>query len=220
MLLIPAWKYVLFIAKSVFVVSKNVTKERHFGCVWSFMDTFTELCLIHKSMTPGEKDGRQTDRSTLKMFCCMSRKVCVSVCNPAGKDGWGRYSTCVFVLIMQTRPGRTSCFLSDLWPRGLHRSETTGRKGRCGGEAGLKGAREAGEVFAAGLEANFCQKMCFSFLTCRWSMVTPVKSSLAVWTAAHCLFYPGTPYISSGMALKKEALCRFSLKKSIWGPKQ
>lgn len=50
---------------------------------------------------------------------------------------------------------------SNLWPRRLHRSETTGRKGRCGGETGLKETQEAGKGFAAGLEANFCPKNVF-----------------------------------------------------------
>lgn len=103
----------------------------------------------------------------------------------------------------------SSCFFFFLTLRSVAQEAPSiwdNRKGRCGGETGL---REAGEVFAAGLEANFCQKMCFSFLTCSWSMATPVKSTLAVWTASHCLYYPGTPYIFSGMALKNVAsLCR------------
>lgn len=73
---------------------------------------------------------------------------------------------CVAALVCMTLLRRTSCcfvffLFSNLWPRRLHRSATTGRKGRCGGEMGLKETQEAGKGFAAGLEANFSPKNLF-----------------------------------------------------------
>lgn len=107
---------------------------------------------------------------------------------------------------MQTRAGLTSwgfflSSLSNLWPRRVHRSQTAGRKGSCGGEAGLRQTQEVGEEFAAALEASVWQKM-FFFSGLQLIDVSSCEKH-TVWTASRCLYYTGTPYVFLGRVLKK-----------------